>query len=314
MRSKVPLSREVVALAGRQHGVVARRQLLPIGLSPSAIVRLRDAGWLQDVHRGVYAVGHRVLSRHGRWLAAVLGAGPGAKLSHRGGGALWRVAASDALEVTVPVKGRKVAGIIVHAAELPPDEVTTCEGIPVTTVARTLLDLATVLPRHRLERAVHQADHRRLTDRVPLSTLLERYRGRKGTRALREILEAGGFGRYETRSDLEDAFLAFVDRHGLPRPEMNRMIQVGDAWITPDAVWPEQRVLVELDSRAWHTGGTSFDDDRARDRAARVAGWTPIRITHRHLHREAAPLARDLHALLQTSRSSSRRTRRKVPA
>jgi very-short-patch-repair endonuclease len=305
MREETCPSRLMAELATRQDGVVARRQLLGIGLSSSAIGRLLEAGRLHRVHRGVYAVGHRVLSRHARWLAAVLAAGPAAWLSHRAAGALWHVVNSEALEVTTPVKRPARAGIVLHTAKLPPDEVTVHEGIPTTTAARTLLDLATVLPRHRLERAIHEADHLQLTDHVPLSALLHRYPRRRGTKAIREILDAGGFGRYVTKSELEAAFLAFLDAHGLPRPHMNATIRVGDRWITPDAVYREQRILIELDSRAWHTGGTSFDEDRARDRAARVAGWTPIRITHRHLKREAAALAADLHTLLHTSLSSS---------
>jgi len=160
-------------LAERQHGVVARRQL---ALSAAAVKHALATGRLHEIHRGVYAVGHRRLTQRGRWMAAVLAGGPGAVLSHRSAAALHGIRRSDAVEVTVAGRRRR-PGICMHRARLEPDEITVCDGIPCTTVARTLLDLAAVLPPHAVESAMNEAEYLRLTDRVPLADLVERYPG-----------------------------------------------------------------------------------------------------------------------------------------
>lgn len=171
----------VAGLADRQHGVVARRQLLVLGLSEKAIDVRLEGGRLHPLHRGVYAVGHRVLSKEARWMAAVLFCGTGAVLSHRSAAALWGVRdpSSRAIEVTVPRKSRSRGGIQRHYAALPADEVTVERGIPVTSAPRTLFDLAAVLPAAAVESALRQSEYLRLHDRLSLPDLLERYPGRK---------------------------------------------------------------------------------------------------------------------------------------
>ena len=289
-----PASRDgwIAALAERQHGVVSRRQLLALGIDRDRIARRLAQGRLHRVHRGVYAVGHRVLSVRGRWMAAVLAAGPGAVLSHRAAATLHDIAQGGAIEVTVPQKRRRHHGFVTRTATLATDEITEVDGIPVTTVARTLLDLAAVWPAHRVERAAHEAELRRLTSPTSLAALLDRYPRRKGTPALRRIVALGA---QPTRSELESRFLSFLDDEQLPRPSTNAEVEAFEV----DCLWRAERVIVELDGHATHVTRSKFERDRARDRALQIAGWRVIRITWRQLHEEAGDLAADLRALLQ---------------
>jgi very-short-patch-repair endonuclease len=275
--------------------VVSRAQLLELGLGAGAIDHRVARGGLHVVHRGAYAVGHAVLSREGAWMAAVLAAGPGAVLSHRSAAALWgiRDTARARVEVTVPRVCRR-PGIDAHRAALATDEVTIETGIPVTTPARTLLDLAEVLDPHRLERAVHETEFRRLTSPLSLAALLARHQGRRGTAALRAIVDRNGLGRTITKSDLELMFLAFVDRYRIPRPLVNE--EIGPYVV--DALWPAERLVVELDGRQAHQTTRAFEDDRARDRDLQVWGYSVLRITSRQLHRDQTMLAAQLGALL----------------
>jgi predicted transcriptional regulator of viral defense system len=181
----------IAALAERQHGVVGRVQLVALGLSHRATDGRVAAGRLHALHRGVYAVGHRRLTRKGRWMAAVLACGPCAALSHRDAGALWDLRATERrlIEVTTPRNRRHRVNIEIHRVRLEPDETTIHDGIPVTTVARTLLDLAAVLPRQQLKRAMEQAEVLRLADDTSLDALLAKYPKRSGTAALREYFK-----------------------------------------------------------------------------------------------------------------------------
>jgi predicted transcriptional regulator of viral defense system len=206
------LDARIGELAKRQHGVVARRQLLARGVGEEAIeVRLRT-GRLHRLHRGVYAVGHRVLSREARWMAAVLAGGPGAVLSHRSAAALWgiRDPGSHAIEVTTPRKSRSRGTIHRHFTVLPADEMTTECGIPVTTVPRTLFDLAATSSADVVEHALRQSEYLRLHDRLSLPDLLDRYPGRRGSSTVKECLRRRAelpAGR--ARSWLELEFLPF---------------------------------------------------------------------------------------------------------
>jgi hypothetical protein len=194
--------------------------LLDARVGKEAIRHRLETGRLQEIHRGVYAVGHRRLTRAGRWNAAVLAAGPGAALSHRSAAALWGLWHSDRLEVTVP-KYRLRPGIKIHTSPLQADEVTSLQAIPATTVPRTLLDLATVLPAHQVERAANEAEVRRLTDPLSLADLVDRYPRRQGIRTIKAILSRLQAGAKITRSELEARFLAFVRETGLPSPDTN---------------------------------------------------------------------------------------------
>ena len=233
----------------------------------------RASGRLHEVHRGVYAVGHRKLTMRGRWMAAVLATGD--VLSHRAAAALHGIRRSSMIEVTG--RRRRRPGIRVHESALQPDEITTVDGIPCTTVARTLLDLAAILPPHDIEAAMNEAEYLRLADHTSLDDLVARYPNRKGTKALRRLLRHPLRGR--VRSDLELAFMAFLDTHAIPPPKRNLHVLGYEC----DCVWPEHHLIVELDGAAAHQTSRRFHTDRLRDRKLRLAGWEPFRVTHEHL-------------------------------
>ncbi|HEV7483776.1 MAG TPA: type IV toxin-antitoxin system AbiEi family antitoxin domain-containing protein [Solirubrobacterales bacterium] len=287
-------------LAERQHGLVARRQLLERGFTRGAIEARVDRGQLYVVHQGVYAVGHRLLAVHGRWMAAVLACGPDAVLSRRSAGQLWGIVpmASRWPEVTRPSACRGLDGISIHRGLLPPDERGELVGIPVTSVARTQFDLAGMLPKRGLERAMHEAEVKGLTDRLSLWDLLERYPRRRGAGNLRAVLGAKmpvGI----TQTELEELFVEFLDEYGLPRPRLNPTLPVRGRLLRPDCMWPERRLLAELDGREIHGTDEAFESDRQRDRILLVEGWRSTRITWRQLRVERAEIAADLRDLLE---------------
>ena len=289
-----PVDGAIAVLAEGQYGVVSRRQLLELGLTARAVEHRVDVGRLHSMHRGVYVVGHRVLSMRGRWMAAVLAGGPGAALSHRAAGALWglRPIRGGWIDVTMGRTRRPRQGIRFHRSELAVDEVTVRDGIPTTNVARTLVDLAAVLDRRQLEKALNEAEVLRLDTGLPLNAAVQRNATRPGVRTLRAVVEGGM--ETITRSELEDLFLQFVERSGLPRPEVNRVVEGYEV----DCLWRAQRVIVELDGRAFHETATAFERDRERDRVLQAAGWRVVRVTWRQLHTRPAAVRRDLRALL----------------
>jgi very-short-patch-repair endonuclease len=302
-RGVSPPDAAISRLAADQYGLVTRGQLLQIGLRPGAIDHRLLSGRLHRAHRGVYAVGHPLLTREAYWMAAVLAVGPHAVLSQCSAGAHLGLLhpAQNRIEVTSPRKVRPRSGFTVHRAALPPDEITIERRIPVTTVPRTLLDLAVVLPKRQVERAIEEAERRRLDDPlslVDLVDLVERYPGRRGTGVIKAILDESRIGSTFTRSELEERFLAFLETHSLRSPELNVPIEVNGSWIEADCVWRRQRVIVELDGHASHGTAGAFERDRARDRALLAAGWRVARVTWRQLDRDGARLATDLRSLL----------------
>jgi Protein of unknown function (DUF559) len=182
-----------------------------------------------------------------------------------------------------------------HRMTVADDEVTTVRGIPVTTVPRTLFDLVAVLPVRQLERAVNEAEIRRLIDPLSLPDLLKRRPRGRGVATLKAIVANGAT---VTRSELEDRFLAFLHATGLPAPEVNAHLLIAGVWIECDFVWPGQHLVVELDGRATHDTASAFERDRARDRGLQVHGWRTVRVTWRQLHGDQKALAGDLHRLL----------------
>jgi very-short-patch-repair endonuclease len=293
------LDREIARLAKDQHGVVARWQLLAMGMGSGAIDVRLDRGQLHELHRGVYVVGVRRVTRSGRWLAAVLAAGPGAVLSHRSAGRLWRVLPPTAEEVDVICPGTQVRrqGIVGHRGAVEDDERLVRDGIPVTSPFRTVFDLASVLEMRELERAFHEAEARQLRDRVSLPMLLERYPGRRGARKVRRLLEHGQ-PEGVTRNDFEEAFMTLVDAFGLARPRMNADLALRGRFYEIDALWERERVAVELDSRGIHGTPKKFESDRRRDRILLAEGWRTMRITWRQLQEEPEEIAADLRLAL----------------
>jgi very-short-patch-repair endonuclease len=290
----------IAELATEQHGVVSRLQLTRIGLSERAIDRRIEAKRLHRIHRRVYAVGHRNLTREARYLAAVLSAGEGAVLSHRSAADLWelRTAKERAVDVTVARNRRGDRTIRIHRDALDPAETMHRDGIPVTKPLRTLLDLAASVPQQELERAIRQAEFRKLATTGGLADAVHERIGKRGTKKLRQALVDLGEAPGMTRSELEDAFIRFLRRHRLPMPELNVEMRIGRRRIEADCIWRDQRVIIELDGRDAHHTTSAFESDRARDLALAAAGWLPARVTSRRMRWDRGALAAELRALL----------------
>jgi very-short-patch-repair endonuclease len=297
-----PVDAGIGALAARQHGVISRGQLRRLGVSDSAVSRRVRAGRLHRVHPGVFAVGHAVLGARGRWMAAVLACGPGAVLSHASAGALWELRASAAakIDVTVPRAGRGSRPTIrIHRPRsLPADEVTMHHGIPVTTPARTLLDLAATLERRPLERALDQAEVQELTDYPALAALARAHPHHRGARKLEAALATHAAGTTLTKGKLEERFLALCDRHGLPRPRCNTWVEGFEV----DFLFADRRVIAETDSWRHHQTREAFERDRRRDAAHARAGYRTLRFTYRQVENEPRAVAEALRAALDGDR------------
>jgi very-short-patch-repair endonuclease len=273
----------IAGIAARQHGIVTRSQLLDAGLSSDDISYRMRVGRLIAVHRGVYAVGHLPPSPHAKSMAAVLACGPHAVLSHRSAGALYGLVAHHGRpELTAPTN-HSHRGIDLHRSKSV--DRTVHYGIPVTTPARTLLDLAAVLDYTSLTRAVNEAHFKNLLTFDSLAAVIATARGRH-TRPLRNVLSQP-----PTRSHLERAFLAMLDRHGLPRPEVNATVHGYEV----DMLWRRERLIAELDGRQ-HL--LAFERDRERDADLLAHGLRTIRITWRRLTTTPAREAERIEHLL----------------
>jgi hypothetical protein len=292
--------RALAALAARQHGVVSIAQLRALGLSGAGVARRVAAGRLHPVHRGVYAVGHTALGAGGRRLAAVLACGPRAALSHRSAGAAWglRPTARARIEVSTAQRGRRgPTGIDLHRVrDLPDEDVTVLDAVPVTTVARTLVDLAAVLPGDGLARAVHEAEVLRLLDVAEVQAVLARSAGRRGTGRLRALLAEPAPG--PVRSVLEERFLALCRRGGVPVPRTNVWLPVDSGLLQVDAFFAAAGVVVELDGAAAHRTRRAFHADRRRDAALAAQGLVVVRLTWERVTREPHAVLAELRRIL----------------
>ena len=281
----------LAALAANQHGVVTRAQLLAAGFGRAAITSWVRSGRLYPLHRGVYSVGYISSSPYTRMMAAVLACGPGSAVSHLSAAALWQIAGllPGRVDVTATYRHSRQGVVFHRTRRLSAGDVTTRNKIPVTTLARTLVDLASTLDGRALTRALNEARIKhRLTDATLRRTIAALPR-RAGAAKLRALLDPHDA---PTRSALEDRFLELVERHGLPRPEVNQ--RVGGYEV--DMLWREARLIVELDGRRYHD--TRFEEDRERDAELTANGYRVTRVTWRRVvespAREAARLARML--------------------
>lgn len=297
-----PFDVALSSLATRQHGVVTLAQLKALGLSSSGVRNRVAAGRLHRIHRGVYAVGHARLTDKGRWLAAVLACGPDAALSHRSAAShlgLLHSTRSESDVTTTRRAGRLVAGVDAHfARRLDVSEIEKVEGIRCTTVARTLLDLADVVKRRVLERAVDKAEVLRVFDGCALEAVLERAAGRRGAPLLRSILKENQIGATITESELEEHFLALCGVAGIPLPLVNQWILLEGGAVRADFLWPDQRLIVETDGRRVHATSRAFEHDRRRDQRLMLAGYRVVRCTWRQVVSEPQQLAATIRRLL----------------
>ena len=280
MRGKHATDLAIPALAAHQHGVISRAQLRTAGLHDRAIDRRIAAGRLHPVYRGVFALGHTVLTVEGRWMAAVLAEGAGAVLSHTSAAAAWelRPIGTGSVHVTVPgSRGRtRRAGLRVHrSAKLEPGETTTHRAIPITDPVRTLIDLAAIVKGRPLEQALDHAEQRGLVDFADLTQRLDAQPARPGSPALRALLSRYTPATFVTRSEMEERFLALCDDHGIRRPDVNTCIEGREV----DFVWRDARLVVEVDGYAYHRSPSAFEADRERDVILAVAGWQVLRFT-----------------------------------
>lgn len=302
MRRELPsraVDHRIAALANEQQGVVDRSQLIALGLHPRAIDRRIAVGRLHVLHRGVYAVGDRRLPPLGRIMAAVFAGGREAVASRRSAAQLHGIRTYDGMpEITVPPGAKARRGVRVTRARLAPDEITVVGGIPVTTVARTLVDLGAVLDARGVENAVREAEFVGVFNLAEVSRLLDRYPRRGGTAHLRRAVRVAVDSEGRTRSELEERFRALILDANLPTPELNGTVELGEITIEADAIWRDARLVVELDGRAAHLTMHGFESDRERDRLAALAGWTVIRLTWRQLSEQPQQLMRDLQLLI----------------
>ena len=295
--------RKAARLARRQHGVIASRQLQALGFSRGQIVRRVAHAHLHRLHRGVYAVGHTNLSMRGRWMAAVLAAGSDAVLSHRAAAALWdlRPPPSTApVDVTAPAAGRRQRpGIRLHTTTaLPRADRQVLDGIPVTSVARTLLDIAEVLSPPWLRLAVEAAERRDRLDLNEVHALLYRSYGRHGLKPLSAILaevaEREGEAPW-TQSQKEDHMLALCRKNGVPEPRCNVIVH----GFRVDFRWPEHGLVVEVDSWHWHRSHAKFESDRREDATMQLAGEAILRPTQRLLTHNPDKAVAEIMAMLE---------------
>jgi very-short-patch-repair endonuclease len=299
-----PLDVKLAELARRQHGVVAVRQLVALGLTRQAVSKRARAGRLHRVFRGVYAVGHRRLTRRGVWMAAVLACGEGAVLSHLSAADLYGLRGSgNTVDVTSPTRSRHSRrGIrLHHPRTFQPGHRTAVEQIPVTTVPRLLADLAPVLDAHGLKRAWQEAQRLRLLDVAAVKPFLTE--PRRGIGRLTALVEEAEDAP-NTRTELEHLFHDFVLERRLPRPHYNAPLHGR----VVDALWAEERVIVELDSRGFHWHRAEEDFDRDAELLA-THGYVTYRVTWRALTRTPGDVARRLRRLLRRAASPPRAAR-----
>lgn len=266
----------IARIASRQYGVISSAQLSSTGLTRAGIHRRARASRLFPLHRGVYAVGHRNLGNEGRWIAAVLTYGDRAVLSHRSAAALWgiRRAPKGPIDLTIPgTSGRKSrAGIVLHrSTTLTAASCTRRLGIPVTSPNRTIADLRPVLSPAQLAAAIREAEFRGVIDRGPLVA-------------------------DPARSELEQRFLALCHRHRLPQPGVNVRV---DRYVV-DFLWPEQRLVAELDGWKSHSTRSAFEDDRARDARLSVLGYRVVRFTWWQVQGDPREVSRTIRSLLRS--------------
>jgi len=271
-------------LVERQHGVIARRQLLALGYSAKGIRHRVSSGRLHVIHRGVYSVGRRSVGPHGRWMAAVLACGDSAVLSHSSAAALWRIGPEQRGVIEVSVRSRhqrRRPGLLIYRRpSLWPEDHATRHNIPVTTPVQTLIDLSLRLDRRAIERAINEADKYDLTNPPALRKALDQRPGEPGVALLRTILDRRTFRL--TKEELERRFLPLARKAGLPVPLTGQWVNEFEV----DFYWPDLELVVETDGLRYHRTPAEQARDRLRDQAHTAAGLTQLRFTHEQVRYE----------------------------
>jgi Protein of unknown function (DUF559) len=279
-------SKRAWELAGRQHGVVARRQLLALGFNAREIEHRVARKRLHLVMRGVYAVGWPALTPKRRWMAGVLACGDDGALGHQSAAALWEIGTEKPGVIDISVRRRcelKRPGLRVRGRPtLEAADIVHHDGIPVTSPVQTLIDLATELTQLGVERAVNEADKRDLVDPETLRSALEGYAGQPGAPLLRRLLDKRTFPLSD--SDLEILFRPIATAAGLPTPLTKQIVNGFEV----DFFWPELGLVVETDGLRYHRTPSTQARDARRDRSHVLAGMTPLRFTHYEIKYEPA--------------------------
>lgn len=292
---------EIWTLVEWQHGAVTRKQPLELGLGPRQIERRIASGRLHPVWRGVYAVGRPQLGRLGRWMAATLACGRGAVLSHGSAAALWGFGSEppDLVEISLPAgRSSRRPGIRAFRRNaLKPTDVTTHEGIPVTSPVRTLIDQATQLSPGRLERAVNEADKLGRVRADALDASLEEHRGEPGVAALRALLDPLSFRLSD--SELERCFRPIATSVGLPIPETKTRVNGYEV----DFLWPEPGIVVETDGLRYHRTASQQRRGLERDQAHLSAGLWPLRFSHWQIKHNAEHVRKVLRRTVARARA-----------
>jgi hypothetical protein len=280
----------------RQEGTVARDQLLDIGFSKDEISHRLQTGQLRRIHGGVYAAGAQPLTQLAWWWAALLGARPSPALSHVSSLAKMGLARERGrIHVTVTHRGgRNLSGVVVHRCRsIHPGDLTRVGGIPVTTLPRTLLDVAETEGAEFIAKVLEEADRRELLDPAAIEACARRNPGRRGLAILLPLV-AEYVPTPDAKEGLERRFQLFLVERGLPAPLVNTLVH----GYLVDCFWPEAGVIVELDSRTWHNHWDARERDLVRDATLQRHGLRPLRVTDRRLTKEANELGADLRALL----------------
>lgn len=295
-------------LAEAQLGVATRAQMRALGMRDDAIDHAVRTGRLHRVFRGVYAIGHLNIGERGRLRAATLACGAGTVISHRSAGALLGLLDKGPVVIDVIAggdRGRHIDGIRFHRVRPPRrDEVGTVAGIPCTSPARTLVDLAGTVGDRTLRSCFERAAQKKYLDVPAIEASMDP--GRRGNRSLRALVDewrkAAPIARKgRLKSPLEAKVLPLV--LNVPAPLLNAPVQIANGRIEVDFLWPENRFVLEADSRDFHATHIAFERDRWRDRELLRAGYTSLRVTHQSAETESTAIAETIAARL--SRSSA---------
>jgi predicted transcriptional regulator of viral defense system len=294
---------EIARICHGQHGLITLEQLEAQGLTVQAAHERLLVGRLHRIHQRVYSLTPGAMTQRGIFMAAVLACGDDAVLSHRSAAYLWGLVDEwqEPIDVTASNRrGRSPAGVAAHRdGSLQPIDKVTLHGVPCTSLARTLLDYAGVVPDWELRKAVAQAEVLRVLDRSAMRSVLRRGRRRRGVARLRLILDTIHPQTKKTRSDLERLFLGMCIRAGLPQPKVNVWLDVpGGGPLQADFLWPESGIIVEADSRKFHDTDSAFEYDRKRAQRFELAGWRVSRCTWSQVEREPRRLVTTIRALL----------------